>query len=275
MAELMWGRVRLSLEGFQGASFLTHALERAASRSDLLPDRYDAAEQLGTWAMQGHSYIVARSAWRLAADAARGAQYDAEFARGRALAYEGMAIALQSMSRDIFMTPTDAREARDVFAEAHRIMRPFAVLGSSDAGVTAPQRAYAEILAWDSVVRAKMVGDDASRREAEAALEANPTVVDGAPACTIRRRESNGDDGLAYPDRAGREGQIGAVVMRMRFDASGAYQDAVLAASVGHEDLERSVVAAAGNWTYITDVNADCRVQRVVFMPVTFWMRQW
>lgn len=270
LSGLLLGRVRLSLEGFRATGFLSGLLDRSNDREDLLADRYDAAEQLGLWAMQTNNHLISRNAWRHAAEAARGAPFDAGFARGRARAYEAIAIALKSFTRDVFMSATDAREAREGLAEAYALVQPFAFTAGADDQVTAPQQLYAEILAWDAAVWSKVTTDDPARSR-DARLSANPNSIDGVPFCAIRR--SDGDN-LTYPAQQAREGQLGAVVVRLRFSDQGAYQGASVAASVGDEDLQHNVAAAAATWTYSIDSLEGCKPAAILYVPIVFAMRE-
>lgn len=72
-----------------------------------------------------------------------------------------------------------------------------------------------------------------------------------------------------------REGQLGAVVVRLRFGADGAYVGADVAAAVGDEDFERAVGAVAARWAFAANPQSSqgCRVPGVYFVPVTFYMR--
>ncbi len=272
MSALMWGRVQLGLEGLAGASFLSDALEAASGRDDLLGDRYDGAEQLGLWAMEVRRYLIARRAWEFAVAAADGAPYDAAFARGRARAYEGIAITLQTITRDVVLPSLVAREARERFSEAHSLLQPLALLDAPDGQLTAAQELYAQVLAWDATIWSKMTSDDASRR-GEERLDANPAIIEGATVCAIHRLQR---PGLQYPAQQTREEQLGAVVVRLRFGAGGAYVGADIAAAVGDEDFERVVGAAAAQWTFAANPQSSegCRVPSVFFVPVTFFMRE-
>lgn len=271
MARLLWGRVRVAVEGFPGAGFLGSALEDAEGREDLLGDRYDAANDLGMWAMQMRNFGLARTAWRLASDASRGAAYDARYARGRALAYEGMAISLQSVTRDPIMRPLVAREARDRFAEAQPLIHPFAIVDAADGARTEPQALYAQLLAWDEIVWTKMASQDFTRRGIEQ-LDANPRTLDGAPVCALTRR---GPDGLAFPLISPQRGQIGAVVLRIRFGPDGAHLGTDVAAAVGNTEFEEEVNNAVASWTFAPIANdpEGCGVPSIYYFSVTFGYR--
>lgn len=266
MAGLLWARVRLANEGFQASGFVSEMLDRSEDRADLLGDRYDAAEQLGVWAMQTRNFLIARSAWSHAADTAQGAPYDAAFARGRALAHEGMAIAMQSIARDVFISPTLIRQARERLSDAHALVRPFAFADSPSGASSAAQDLYAQILAWDAAIWSKLASDDPDRRRRER-LDPNPRTIDGVPVCAIHGESGNR---LNYPSAQAREDQLGAVVLGLRFDTQGAYQGANIMATVGDEGFARSVAAAAASWSYVTEVSEGCRPAPLLFAPIAF-----
>lgn len=267
MSEILWMRVRLELEGFSAAQDIQGLLDRAESREDLLGDRYDAAEQLGVWAQQRRSHLMARRAWASAADAARGAGVDVNFAKGRARAQEAVAILMQSLARDLTISPTIARQARERLVEAHGLIRPFAFTPLPDGSLSAPQALYAQILAWDGTLWSKVTSDEfgqGSRR-----LDSNPARLDGAPICALSKREG---DRIAYPTPLANEGQIGAVVVRLRFGEHGEYQGADVAAAVGDEGFARAVSAAAATWTYRLEMSADCKPSPILYSPTLFFV---
>lgn len=271
MSELLWGRVRVATEGLHGADFLSNALERDANRTDLIGDRYDAADQLGLWAMQTRNYLIARAAWSQAADAAQGAPFDQNYARGRARAYEGMAIALQSMRRDLTMSPMErrisARQVHERLREAHELVRPFAFADSAE--LTGPQELYAQILAWDAAVWSKMASEDPARL-GDPQLDTAPLGAGNTPFCAILQQ--NGGQPF-FPAQQAREGQLSAVVLRLRFDEQGRYLGASVAAAVGADDFARNVATAAANATYVTQRDGGCRVSPIQYQRVTFVFR--
>lgn len=270
MSELLWGRVRLATDGFGGVDFLARALDRAADRADLLGDRYDAADQLGLWAVESGNYIIARRAWALAADAAEGAAFDARYARGRARAYEGIAIAMQSVTRDPLMSPTIARQVRERLAEAHALVRPFVFNAAPNGQLVATQELYAQILAWDAAIWSKMVSDTETRQYDGDGLRSNITSVGDTPVCEVRRTAGNAP---TYAVSQSRRGGLGTVVVRLQFGDDGSFRGADIAASVGDERFEREVAEAAATWVYAVDIENGCRVLPVRYVPVAFYLR--
>lgn len=267
MSGLLLGRVRLANEGFRASGFVAQMLDRAKGRDDLLGDRYDAAEQLGAWAMQTRNFLIARRAWSDAAEAAAGAPFAVEFARGRALAFEGVSITMQSTTRDVTMSSIDARQALERLSEAHALIRPFAFAELPTTSAAAAARdLYAQILAWDAAIWSKMASDDPARRGRNR-LDANPQRIDGIPVCAIQRQSG---DTPHYPSQQGREGQLGAVVIGLRFDDQGLYQGADVMATVGDEEFGRSLAATASTWIYTTAVSEGCRPARLLFVPIAF-----
>jgi TonB family protein len=269
-SRLLLGRIRLSEEGLDAASFVSAALDEAKTRADLAPDRYEAAEQFGLWAMGAHRYHLARTAWAFAAEAAQGAPYDAQFARGRARIYEGVAIAMTSMTRDVVLRGQVAREVRERFEEAQPLVQPFALLDTPDGALAEPHRIYALMLAWDTAIWSKMTAE--TPRGGRSTLRANPAAMEGAPVCAIAQP----GPALQFPAGQRREGQLGAVVVRLRFSEAGTMLGADIAASVGHEGFERLVADAIAQWRTSADTSnpPGCRVRPVLYVPVAFSYRQ-
>lgn len=273
MAGLLWARVRLANEGFQASGFVSEMLDRSEDRADLLGDRYDAAEQLGVWAMQTRNFLIARSAWAHAADTAQGAPYDAAFARGRALAHEGMAITMQSIARDDFRLTTLPRQALQRLSAAHALIRPFVFADSpSEPSRAAPdsraaQVLYAQILAWDAAIWSQLDSETPPRYFGER-LEATPRNIDGIAVCAIRRESgSNRIDG-SFQTLGG--DQLSAAVAGLHFDSMGVYQGADLMATVGNEGFVRAAAVTASTWTYVAELSGDCRPAALYFVPIAF-----
>jgi TonB family protein len=270
MAELLWGRVRMISEGIDGAQFLQNALQRSAARADLAGDRYDAADALGTWAAQSDNFLIARQAWAWAGDASSGAPFEAAFARGRARAYEAIAMAKISLSRSPVISPVDARQIRERLREAYGLVRPFAFAASPSGQLTAPQQVYAQILAWDGAIWSKLASDDPSLQSGPQ-LDADPASVDGVALCRLRRTQG---EAMSYPGVQAQNGQLGAVVLRLRFDETGQYLGADVAASVGDDNFEQRVLATASSWFYAADAAPGCKAPAVFYVPITFTQHQ-
>lgn len=270
MARLLLGRAWLGAEGRPGALHLSDVLENAANRTDLIGDRYDAADDLGLWALQMHDYLLARRAWAAAATVAGGAPYPADFALGRARAYEGLAIALQWFSRETTPSRLIVNEVRERFAEAHPLLQRYALLDAPDGQLTAAQDVYALMLAWDTALWSKLASDNRANWHLEQ-LEANPTVVEGTPVCAVDLQRS----AISYPADNAARSQIGAVIVRLRFDAAGTMLSSDLAASVGDEDFPQAVANSVRTWTarVTPTAPAGCVVPPVVFVPVAFAFR--
>lgn len=271
MSGLLWGRVRLALEGLAAVDPLTALLQNTSTRNDLLGDRYDAAFDLGVWASHNSNHLLATRAWGFAADAAQGAPVDQRFARGQARTYEAEEMATQALTRELTLPPPIVQQIRAKLTEAYGLIRPFAFSPSRDAQVPPPQQLYAEILTWDRIVWSKVASDDATHRN-DARLDPNPPSIDGVPVCPVHRNE-NGQHAYFPAARLAR-GQLAAVTMRMRFSDTGVYQGAEVAASVGDDGFLRNVTTATGAWTYSVAVTPACKPAPVFYEPVTFGIDQ-
>lgn len=269
MSALLSARIRLQLDGGAASSELSSLLDQTANREDLIGDRFDAAEQLGIWASQSRSFLIARSAWAQAAEAARGAPYDVRFALGRARAYEGMAIISQSVTRNVTMSETVANQARERLKEAHGLVRPFAYSPAQAGAYSKPQQVYAEILAWDSALWSLMSRNLMQARRNER-LDSNPKSIDGKPVCDIERVSG---DRLTYPQNMVMDGQLGAVVVALRFDAAGVYQGLDVLSYAGDEPFMRTVARSASTWVFKTKSTVGCTPAPVFYMPIAFNIR--
>lgn len=269
MSGLLWSRVRLANEGFDASGFVVEMLERTKDRTDLLGDRYDAAEQLGLWAMQTRNFLIARRAWTHAQDAAAGASIPAEFARGRALAFEGVSIAMLSLTREVFMPLRTARAIRERLTEAHALVRPFAFADLPPEALATTQSVYAQILAWDAAIWSKLVADDPTMRGRDR-LDANPQSIDGIPVCAVRPLDGSN---LSYPARSAREGQLAGVVIGLRFDEQGTYQGADVLAAVGDEEFTRHMTETISGWAFATEASEGCRSTPLRFVAISFSQR--
>ena len=109
-------------------------------------------------------------------------------------------------------------------------------------------------------------------RRRDATLEPNPPSIDGTPVCAFHRHE-NGQH-ASFPAARLSEGQLGSVIVRLRFSDTGAYQGAEVAAYVGDESFEHNVAAAVAGWTYSVDVSPACKPAQVLYAPVTFGIDQ-
>lgn len=264
MAGLLWARVRLANEGFQASGFVSEMLDRSEDRADLLGDRYDAAEQLGVWAMQTRNFLIARSAWAHAADTAQGAPYDAAFARGRALTHEGMAITLQGTTRDFSLALV--RQALERLLRAHALIRPLAFADLPSESSRAARDLYAQILAWDAAIWSQLAADTPPQHVRER-LDPTPRNIDGISVCAIRRESGSN---RIYPSVQAPGGRLSAVVVGLHFDSLGAYQSADVMAALGDEGFIRVAAAAASTWTYVAELSGDCRTAALYFVPIAF-----
>lgn len=269
MSRVLWGRVRVASEGLGASDFLLSALEDAEGREDLLQDRYDAADQLGLASLQAMRHIIARRAWALAAETAGGAPYDADFARGRALTYEGIATSLQTLMRDVTPRSLLVREARERFAEAHPLLQPFATASAAaDGALTHPQELYAQLLGWDATLRSLQV--TALHPGANRVLPSNPTTFEGAPVCSYEGDAS----GVQFPARQYFEGQLGTVVLRLTPNDDGSLTGLV-AAGVGDEAFEQNVRRASAPWVFRPSAANEgaCRTPPVLYLTIVFGYR--
>lgn len=276
-AALTLGRAELAATDAGGAPRLLEAFAAANGNGALEIDVYNAAVVLGTWALDAKSYDAARSAWATAATLARTTD-DPPFARARALTSEGVAIALAGMDRATLQqagvtrtfSPADAKAANDAFSIALRLLRGRAFSDTpTAAGLTPTQFLYAQTLAWQAAVFAKLetIGEPLPSPPI-AGNDVPP--LDDSDRCAMR--VTRGDTEIEYPPEALDRYGVGAVVVHLGVDTNGATTSRTIAAAVPPGELADALTAVIGEWNAEKDSSAarNCRMPASLFIPVRF-----
>ena len=278
LAALTLGRAALAVDGLRTAANLRAALAQAERRGELQAEAYAGAVDLARTAFSVKEYETAREAWAASGRLAAGAPSEPEFARGLARTGEGAAIFMQAIADGGGSNEDDAgtaiveiargpaRDANAAFTEALGFLQPFAEGG--DPGVlTLAQGVYAQALAWQGALRAKLQsqGDEPPRGE-----RGSSGTPSGAGArCAVRLVA---EPPPAYPSEALAGSGVGAVVMRVTTDAQGAIVDRQIAAAVPTGSFSQSVAAVASQWRVelAPDAAPGCRRDGTQYTPILF-----
>lgn len=271
-AALTLGRAEVKAGDAAGASRLLAAFAAAGTGSALDIDVYNAAVALGSSAIDAQDYASARSAWSTAARLAH-ATDDPAFARARALTGEGAAIFLASADRTApqpaVLSAADAQAANDALAAAQQLLLPNALAEPSRATLSVAQLAYAEALAWQTALLAKAANERITLPQSSSLGSDVPAFDDGAW-CRIRTIRSGTD--IVYPPQALDRYGVGAAVLHLGLDATGAVTQRTIAAAVPPGVLGEAVENAATEWRAEKDPTspAGCRMPASTYVNVRF-----
>jgi tetratricopeptide (TPR) repeat protein len=283
VAELAVQRAALPSATPESAEQFWFALLRAREGGTRNEPVYDAASDLGKWALARDSFDLAARAWRVASNASPGDDPEAILARAEALRALGTALLLRDIARNRTVVianitrRSDASEADsspiEPLTESVRITRPLAAIPGPDNALTNSQYSFALSLALlnASIARlGSMNGWDEtpqlSRSSEVGGIMLAPANHAGGPLCAMTvRTEPN----LRYPREAQNRFGVGSVVMRVAFGPDGALVSATPIATAGGEAF--AAEARRVRWTAArADPEQDCTPPAVWLRSVTF-----
>ena len=280
MAALALGRAQLAVEGANGATLLGETIAQAERRGDLHSEAYSAAVDLARTSFTLGQYETARSAWATSARLAAGSPNDPAVARGLAHTGEGAAIFMQAVKQGerrpnragVPITVIDASAVRDAnaaFTEALDLLQPAVdeeADGGDESALTLAPGAYAQALAWQGALRAKLQsqGDDLPRAEYR-----GRTAPGATARCAVRLVA---EPAPTYPSDALLASGFGAVVMRIRTDAQGAVVERQIAAAIPQGSFSEAVAAVADEWRVevAADLAPGCRLDGTRYTSILF-----
>jgi len=278
LAHLVVGRAELSIDYDTGAPRLRAALE-AAQAERLAPEEiYDAAVELGQQSFGRAQFGAAVQAFGIAANYAEGARFPRDFALGRARVGQAAAMLMEDTSSDrrARLQQATADEARPHVYEALSLLRPLAEIESVDGQMTLAQRAYAEALAWQGALHAKMRSDGMrfaqlpyAEGDADGASEVDiAAAAMGRPRCLVKLSFR----GALFPARALDDGAIAGVAVLFTIDERGEIVSAETASIVGRDEFARAINNSARLWSVSRheDSVPDCRMAMRVLRSVSF-----
>ena len=253
-AALTFGRAEIAAdESGRCRSARSRRSRRSAPTARSRPTPTAPPSELGVWAIGARDYATARQAWATAARLS--ARHDgSRVARARALTGEGASIFLASSDRLLPQQPersevpstADAKTASDAFATAQRLLMPAAYADTpSGAALTVGQVAYAEAMAWQSALFAKLQ----SRRHRPAA---RPDVRRRRAAvrcrCAVQDALDSRGGELSYPPDVLSRFGVGSVVVHFGLDSAGAVTSRAVAAAIPAGALAEAVEDVADEW---------------------------
>jgi hypothetical protein len=271
LTALTLGRAELAVDRTAAAARLLEAMAEAQRRGAWQAETYSGAVELARASFAAADYEAARAAWAVAARLAPGSADDSNVERGVARTGEGAALFMRALAQSprqpgpagTLIARIDSASARDAgaaFAEALDLLQPFSGAAGQGA-LTLAQRGYAEALAWEGALRAKMQsqGDDLPRAERAAAASGR---------CSVRLVPDPAPD---YPSGALLGSGFGAVVMRVRTDGRGAIVDRQIAAAIPAGSFSEAVAAVADEWRVeVLDAASGCRLDGIQYTPILF-----
>lgn len=267
MTALTLGRAALAVNGLQAAPDLMAALAQAERRREFEAEAYSAAVDLARTAFTLRAYETARDAWESSGRLAAAAPSEPDFARGLARTGEGAAIFLQGVAEGGSANGTStiargtARDADEALVDALGLLQQYAA-GTDPSVLTLAQGVYAQALAWQGALRAKLRAQGEQPREADARSGA-------AAQCAVRLVA---EPQPAYPVDALAGSGVGAVVFRVTTDAQGQVVDRKIAAAVPAGSFSEAVVAVADQWRaeIAPDAAPGCRRDGVQYAQIVF-----
>jgi hypothetical protein len=226
LASLTLGRAELAADLEAGVERVSSAVADAEKRKAFLAEAYTATVALGEWALANEAYDTARAAWIAAERLAPAGSPDPGLGLGRARLNQGVAIVLAGINRprnpssrnSLTVTASNAaHEADAAFSEAQRLLRSYAFPSEAGEALSIGQVLYAQAMAWQGALRARLRSQDEELRE-ESGMQVDPPQRPGMPVPCSYETDI---DALGYPPNAVETLGAGAVVIHTRFDDSG------------------------------------------------------
>jgi hypothetical protein len=284
VSALTLGRAELAANERSGSRRLLAAIAAAEQDAALAADVYNAATALGQWALEAQEFNTAESAWRTA-DRLADSTADPAFARARALTGLGVAIFLgnanpqeqQVGSRMRRISTPQAQEANEAFVGAQLLLWPAAYAEiPPGARLTAGQAAYAQAMAWQGALLARL---DSMGENRDFELPSNPSSrnipvpADFTRLCGMRAFNTGPE--IEYPTEALYRYGVGAVVMHFGLEPNGTVRSRTIAASIPPGPLAEAVENTLGQWRVEKAPNArpDCRMPSSLYFSVRFVLR--
>ena len=164
----------------------------------------------------------------------------------------------------------DAKTASDAFAIAQRLLMPAAYANTpSGAGLTVGQVAYAEAMAWQSALFAKLQSRGIDLPE-DPTFGADVPPFDADAQCKMRSIREGGE--LSYPPDVLSRFGVGSVVVHFGLDSAGAVTSHAVAAAIPAGALAKAVEDVADEWRIERDPSSarGCRIPPSAYVNVRF-----
>jgi hypothetical protein len=246
----------------------TSAAQQAPPDLDQFEQTYAVAISSGMTALSARNFEGAREAFEQAAILAEAAGDTRAFERGRALALRGIAVTTPVLDGRGRVPLAEARSAFADFADARRLLYPFAAIAAPDGAVTPQQLTYAQALAWDGALRVRMEGNRQDVPEPFQNSRTDAYIVrppNDPPECWISMHRPM----PAYPNSVA---SGGSVIVRVRFSEDGEVLGMDAPIGVGDPSLLQAVRNILARWTasYDTARPPGCAVPPIYFVRISF-----
>lgn len=280
LAALVLGRTELAINGRTGADRLLQVLSERDLAGVSEVDVYVASAELGAWALRHRDYEAAIAAWSAAATHAAGSEINEQYGYARARTWQAAAMFFEEIGdngrhrvdREI------GQEAYRMLVEAADILRPMAAEEAPNLELTVAQRALADTMALERVVRAKMRSDDqplpsdlTAQGDADGAAEIRSlTPVDlTRPRCLVRLLHNPMP---VFPSMAADRGYVAGLVLNVRIGADGGILESNVVSRIGDEAFATAVERVANRWRFERqdDSPPNCRMEMTILVPISF-----
>lgn len=276
-AALALGRAQLSDSRNGTGEALLQSIQEAVAAGGVGDSVYDAAVDLGNWALQRDAYPLALQAWQAATGVYTGDDEQSVLARAQALRGKGLAMLLLNLYRGPRQTLLGTRlnristDAIQPLTQAVTITRPLARRLAPDGSVTPTQTAYAQSLALLVAATEQLsalTGLGSAFRPDPEATRALVIPREGSVApCAVSLHP---DRHIEYPHDAQSRLNVGAVVVRFVLREDGSVAAASPIATTGGASFLAAV--APVSWRVEKRENAEpgCAFPAVFFATMSF-----
>lgn len=279
VARLILGRAELRTGGDAAVQRLEQAIKDAATVPGLAHEVYPAAVELGTYSFESRRFEISRNAWIASAQFADGGGGNADLALAGAKVGEAaagiMIIAneiprLQTGSR-IPVTGEQFLQFDSLLVEAMDTIHHQAVQESPSGELTLAQRVWGQAYAWRLALKSKLRSEGRDlppgRKPRFEDTEIGASRF-SLPACSVRLIA---EPRARFPPQARSNGEIGAVVLKIKVDDAGKLVRAQVAGSVGVPEFVDSVTSVVYQWRFEkNDSTSNCRMTRDNFLGIEY-----
>lgn len=286
LARLTLHRAELRNGGVAAIDRLEKSVAEVASDPALKTLAYGGAVDLALYASEKQRPGEARLAWATAADILRGQPNPNPMLLARAQLGEASA-GIFALNKKSTRENFEASVARgvptvDAYIEFDRLVvgamdmiAPEARKAGPTREATPAQTLYAQGGALHAVIKAKLRTDDMRLEnlpQPQNAVGEIGHTRHELPACEAKLVMGRKP---IFPPGARVDGDVGAVVLKLNVDESGAVTDSVVAGSIGGAVFARSVSDAVPTWRFEKEdaTEANCRLAREIFF--TYYNYYW
>lgn len=277
-ASLALGRAQLTNTQGESGTALLQTIQQAVAAGGLTDSLYDAAVDLGNWALGRDEYPLALQAWQIATDAYSGSDEQSILARAQGLRGVGLTMLLARLYRGprttLVGTPLDSLDTSPLqpLSQATLITRTLALRLTGDATASQGQASYAQSLALLHAAYAELTSLAGLGRSVpvdSTAMSGLTVARNHGPDTHVCVLSIHPDRPVQYPHQAEGRWDVGAVVVRIRLRDDGSVAEAIPLATTGGSAF--ASVARGINWhVEIEHGPVACVTPTLIFVPLTF-----